>query len=81
MDIVVGVSNCVARVVVILMVHDFIIVGNFGVFGNFGGPFNILTRVTFSSYNVPIVSTNRQKMVTQVPYLVLCIERRMWCKF
>jgi hypothetical protein len=62
-DIGVSVSNGATRAIVILMVHDSIIVGNFGVFG---GLFNIFIGVTFSNYNVPIASIDRQKMVTQV---------------
>jgi hypothetical protein len=52
------VSDGAVRVVVIFMVHDFIIVGNFGAFGVSGGFFNILIGVMSSSYNVPIVSTD-----------------------
>ncbi len=44
-----------ARAVVIFMVCDSIIVGNFGAFGVFEGPFNILVGVMSSNYNVPIV--------------------------
>ncbi len=46
------------------MVHDSIIIGNFG---DFGGPFNILIGVMFSSYDVLITSTDREKTITQVP--------------
>jgi glutamate synthase domain-containing protein 3 len=53
-DVGVGVSNGVIIVAIIPMVHDSIIVGDFGAFGVFGGPSNILM---FSSYNAPIAST------------------------
>jgi hypothetical protein len=55
-DVGVGVSNGAVRVV-IPMVHDFIIAGDFGAFGVFGGLSNILIKVMFYSYNVPIAST------------------------
>jgi hypothetical protein len=49
-DVGVGVFDGAIRDVVIPMVHDFIIVGVFG------GPFNILIGVMFSSYNVLVAS-------------------------
>ncbi len=57
MDVGVGVSDGAVRVVIIPMVHDSIIVGDFGASGVFGGPSNILIGLMFSSYNVPIAST------------------------
>jgi hypothetical protein len=63
-DVGVGVSNGAVRTVVIPMVHDFIITGASSVFGS---PSNILIRVTSSSYNVLVASTNQLKMIIQVP--------------
>jgi len=77
-DIGVGLFNGVVRATITHVVHDSIIASVFSVFG---GLFNILIGVTSSSYNVPIASTNRQKIVLQVPIVVLRIERKMWCKF
>jgi hypothetical protein len=54
-DIGIGVSNGVARDDVTPMVHNYIIVGIFGVFV---GPLTILIRVMSSSYNVLVASTN-----------------------
>jgi hypothetical protein len=63
-DIGVGLSNGAMGAIITPMVHDSIIASVFSVFG---GLFNILIGVTSSSYNVPIASTNRQKIVLQVP--------------
>jgi hypothetical protein len=53
----VGVSYGAVRTVVIPMVHDSIIVSNFGASCVFGGPSNILSGIMFSSYNVHVTST------------------------
>jgi len=66
------VSNGVARVV-IFMVRDSIIVGNFGVFG---GPFNILIGVMSSSYNVLIASIDQEKTITQVPIVSFMHQKK-----
>jgi hypothetical protein len=65
-DIGIGVFDGVARVDVTPMVHNYIIIGIFGGFGVFGGPFNVLIEVMSSSYNVHIAFTNWQKIVIQV---------------
>jgi hypothetical protein len=66
-DVGVGVSNDVISIVVILLVHDFIIVGDFGASGVFERPFNILIGITFSSYNVHVISIDKWKTIIQVP--------------
>jgi ribosomal protein L21E len=65
-EIGVGLSNGIVGTTITPMVHDSIIAIDFSVFE---GLFNILIGVTSSSYNVPIASTNQQKIVLQVPVI------------